>query len=81
MKEVITRCLCDICKKEGAKTYHVLTYRTFDSTDGRSWYNPAKVCEEEMDLCDDCARKATNIHSIGVQCGEYKLESYHASKQ
>ena len=73
MTETITRCFCDICHKEGAKTYHTLTYRTFDSTDGRRCYNPPQLREERIDLCDDCARKATNIHSIGVQCEDFEI--------
>ena len=66
-------CLCDICGKEDAKTYHVLTYRTFDSTDGQSRYNPPQLRVESIDLCYDCAIKSTNIHSVGVQCDEYEI--------
>lgn len=74
MRKTITICTCDICGKENAKEYKTITYRTFDSTDGRSYYNPPRIEEETLDLCDECAIKATNIHSVGVQCEEYKLE-------
>ena len=73
MKE--TKCYCDICKTEGARTYSVLTYRTFDSTDGRFCYNKPQFYVENLDLCDKCAIKSTNIHSIGVQCNKYELKN------
>lgn len=76
MTETITRCLCDICKKDGAKPYRTLAYRTFDSTDGRSFYERPKIVEAKVDLCDDCAIKVTNLYSVGIQCEEYALKSY-----
>lgn len=68
------KCFCDICGKEGAKAYNTITYRTFDSTDGRSHFYPPQVRQEIIDLCDECAVKSTNIQNVGVQCDEYKIK-------
>lgn len=77
MKKVIEMCTCDICGKEGAKTYKTLAYRTFDGTDGMSFYSEPKFEEVKLDICDECAIKITNLHSIGVCCERFEIMKYH----
>ncbi len=74
MTTTITKCICDLCGKEGAKAYRVLAYRTFDASDGRSFYDPPYVEETSVDMCQECARRSTNIHSVGVMGREFRLE-------
>lgn len=69
-----TKCTCDICGKDRASHVRTLVYRTFDGSDGKSFFEKPCFCEENIDLCEDCMAKATNIHSIGVMCREYAID-------
>lgn len=65
MRQTIVK--CDIC----GSTEHVLgatlpVFRTTDSTEGRMFYNPPVVTFEKFDICEECLRKATNIHDNRV---------------
>lgn len=73
-KKTITICTCDICKRENAKNYKTIAYRTFDDTDGKSLYNPPIIESISIDLCDECARRAAVIHSVGVCCESYVFD-------
>lgn len=61
--------------KENARSVRTLVYRTFDSTDGRTFYKKPQIMEDSLDLCDDCLSKATNIQSIGVGCREFRIKN------
>lgn len=73
--KIVKICTCDICGKENAKTYHTIVYRTFDAEDGHTIYNPPRIEETKVDLCNDCALKATNLHSVGICAEEFELKS------
>lgn len=64
--------VCDICRADEAQTYRVPVYRTFDSCDGMTCFPPRPEVKT-LDLCDKCALEATNIHSVGVMCEEFKI--------
>lgn len=64
--ETITICYCDICGKEGAKSYRTIGYRTFDGNDGRTRIDPPDIESIRLDLCYECARRAAVIHCVGV---------------
>lgn len=59
---------CDICGKEGARPIETLVYKTFV-------YKAPAFTIESLDLCKDCMLKATNVHSVGAMCHEYRIES------
>ena len=65
---------CDICGAENAKNVKVLTYRTFSSRDGKIFRGRPTFQQEELDLCDDCVARATNVHAVGVMCNKYIIE-------
>lgn len=67
--------VCDICGKEGARPAKMLVYRTFDAEDGWLLYETPTFTTESLDLCEDCMLKATNVHSVGVKCRKFKIES------
>ena len=69
MKKTIEVYTCDICKQE-KKTISVtvLTYRTFDDTDGLDYYAEPQYANEKADVCADCLKKIAVIWDIGVQC-------------
>lgn len=62
---------CDICGKEGkVKNLQLPMYRTFDSTDGRTFYNEPVVCFSSIDICPECLQKCTNIYDERVIGGD-----------
>ena len=72
-KKTITICSCDICGGRDAKSYRTLAYRTFDGNDGRNRYKEPVLEAVDVDLCDACARKATNLHDVGVCCSKFMI--------
>ena len=74
MKQTIIK--CDICGKEGGvRSMHLPVFRTFDETDGRTFYDEPEVEICSMDICPCCLRKATNIHDRRVQgYGDINIE-------
>ena len=48
-------------------------YRTFDSEEGKNFYNEKKFSQATLDLCNKCLNKISLIHSIGICCEQYKL--------
>lgn len=77
--KTVNICTCDICGNENAQPYRIIAYRTFDANDGRVLYDPPVIEERNMDLCQECAAKSTNLHDTGICCEEYKLEPYKKS--
>lgn len=73
MKKVFEECYCDVCGKSGANNYKVITLRTYDSTEGKCFYEEPKVYQESVDLCDYCAIRATNLYDKGVQCLDLEI--------
>ena len=75
MRKTIEIEQCDLCKKE-TETFRIAvpTYRTFDAEEGKIHYDKKKYYSEELDLCEECLKKVTVVHSIGVMCEEYVLE-------
>lgn len=69
----VSKCVCDICGADNANHYRIPMYRTFDSTDGKTFYNSPQLVVGDIDLCARCALESTNIHSIGVMCEEYQI--------
>ena len=58
---------CDICGSEKrVETFKLPIYRTFDSTDGLTSFEQPHVSFAELDICEECLRKATNIHDRRV---------------
>lgn len=67
--------ICDLCGKEtDTERMKIPTYRTFDDIDGRTFYDEKQFCNEELDLCNECLKKITKVHSIGVQCQKYEIK-------
>ena len=60
---------CDICGSEQGVLEHATlpVYRKFDSTDGRTFFNPPVIEFRTMDICECCLRRATNIYDKTVQ--------------
>jgi len=79
-KEIIT---CDICGKEGGvQPMNLPVFRTFDETDGRTFYDEPNVEIRSMDICPCCLRKVTNIHDLRVQGnGKIRIELNPAFKK
>ena len=75
MKKTIEICTCDLCGLEDKikKDVRTLVYRTFDSTDGRTFYNEPYFEEAKLDLCLNCLKQIVLIHGIGVQCEKYEI--------
>lgn len=73
-RKTVENCMCDICGKEGAKSYRAIAYRTFGSTDITIRYEKPKFENISIDLCDECASKVTALHSIGVYGEKYEIK-------
>ena len=73
-KKVVEYCMCDICGKEGAKSYDALAYRTYSATDFTERYDPPRFESVHIDLCDECACKVTALLVTGLYAEEYKIE-------
>lgn len=73
----INKRVCDICGADKAKSYKVPVYRTFDSCDGMTVYKTPRLDVKTLDLCDACALKSTNIHSVGVMCEEFRISTLY----
>lgn len=73
MKKVEEHCYCDICGKEVAKSYQTLAYRTRSDYYTNVKYSSLRIEQVSIDLCEECALKATNIHSIGVFSSKYEI--------
>lgn len=53
-------CGCESSAVNPVKTYKTIAYRKFDSTEGRP-LDKEYVSQIVVDLCEKCARKATNV--------------------
>lgn len=74
MEKKIT--ICDCCGKEGqTEKLTAIAYRTNSFSDGAAFDKPLVVATT-LDLCEDCALKATNLHSVGVMSDEYRIENH-----
>ena len=69
MKKTITITKCDICGSDKSVIPDVTLpmYRTFDETDGRSFYEKPQIVFMKLDICEDCLRKSTNVHDRRIQ--------------
>jgi len=67
--------VCDACGSE--KNVHSLqmpVLRKYDSTEGRTSFQPMALRLREIDLCEDCLRKSTNIIDLTIMgYGEVKI--------
>lgn len=58
---------CDICgSTKGVKSLRLPVYRTFDGCDGKTQYEHPKVHIMDIDICENCLAKCTNIHDLRV---------------
>lgn len=65
-KETIIK--CDICGSTRDVANHRLPmYRTFDDTDGKTYYKSPQINFEWIDICAECLSKCTNIYDKRVQ--------------
>ena len=75
MKVTITKCICDVCKKEVEKVTEVnypVIFHT-EQTEGRSCSQ--YISKEKLDLCDECAEKVLVLHGWGAQgLNEYSIQ-------
>ena len=63
----ITTIVCDICgSEENVNTMSLPAFRTFDSTEGRTFYDEPNIGFITIDICPCCLRKVTNIHDRRV---------------
>ena len=59
---------CDLCgTEEGVKRMELPVFRTFDETDGRTFFDEPHIYIVPIDICPCCLRKVTNIHDFRVQ--------------
>lgn len=80
-KKTVEYCMCDVCGKEGAKSYKALAYRTFDGNDGREIYKEPRFATVSIDLCQECASKVTALHDIGVCCEQYEIKPIRSTNE
>ena len=78
-----TTIICDICGAEGdVKTMNLPVFRTFDATEGRTFYDEPSIQFVSLDICLCCLRKATNIHDMRVMgYGDIRIEQNPALKK
>ena len=58
---------CDICgSTEKVEHAIVPVYRMFDGCDGKTFYDKPVIDKAEIDICEDCQRKMTNIKDLRV---------------
>lgn len=48
--------------------------RYFDDTDGRTFYSKPLYTYREIDICDDCLKKAVRLRDVGVQCVKVEFD-------
>ena len=62
--------ICDLCQKETHchKNLAIPVYRTFDDTDGASFYEEPEFSNINGDFCYDCLKKISVVQNVGVQC-------------
>ena len=73
-RKTIEYCMCDICGKEGAKSYSALAYRTFEENDDRTICKKPVFFTVDIDLCKECASKVTALHDIGLCREQYEIK-------
>jgi hypothetical protein len=66
---------CDICGSiEKVETRKLPVYRTFDSCDGQTMFKKPHIDFQEIDICEECLLKATNIYDRRVMgFGEIRI--------
>jgi hypothetical protein len=76
MKQTIEICKCDLCGSEEnvTKDIQTMAYRTFDATDGRTFYKEPIYERVKLDICKNCLKQVVLIHSVGVQRQEYRRD-------
>lgn len=76
MKVTITKCICDVCKREVEKVTEVVYPVIFhtEQTEGRSC--SPYISKEKLDLCEGCADKVLVLHGWGAQgVNHYSIET------
>ena len=58
---------CDICGSDkGVNTYRLPVYRLHDGCDGLTAYERPMVSLKEIDICQECLMRCTNIYDDTV---------------
>lgn len=58
---------CDICGEAiGVTSFHLPVYRTHDGSDGLTHYEHPKIYFRNIDICEACLMRCTNIHDDTV---------------
>ena len=67
MKITITKCFCDVCKKETEQLTEVVYPVIFhtEQTEGRAC--SPYISKEKIELCEECERKVLVLHGFGAQ--------------
>lgn len=74
MREIVTKEICDLCKKETTTlNVNITIFRTFSQEDGQAYPVSRVYKNEKLDLYDECLKKVILIQNTGVQCNEYKF--------
>ena len=68
----VKKIVCDCCGADNAKHYRTLAISRIEHTEGRAIDKPY-VSEISVDLCDDCAMKATNIEDVSASYFKVRL--------
>lgn len=59
--------ICDICGSEKeVVTLRLPVYRMFDGCDGLTHYKKPHVMLQDVDICNECLRKVTNIKDNSI---------------
>jgi len=59
---------CDICgSEERVMSLRLPMFRTFDATDGKTFYDTPDIVFEDIDICLCCLGKVTNLHDMRVR--------------
>lgn len=65
MVEITRKYYCDLCKKEGAKTYRTLAKFHTEQNEGR--IVKPYITSTEIELCNECLEKVVVISGEGAQ--------------
>ena len=65
MIKVERKLICDLCGKEGAKTFHTLAEFETEQNEGK----PVKpyITSTEIELCEECLKKVVLLKASGAQ--------------
>ena len=79
MKQIITKIYCDVCKKE-TKNEEIDIQVIFTTEQNEGKKCPPYLCNEKLNLCDDCIEKILNGNYIfasgGMGCNTYSFKKW-----